>query len=239
MLSRKSFLVLLAPLLLLGCQEQKGDGVQIVHPATSIEEINAEIRFVGELPSGEIIDFAPSETFSISGGPGFSQLPSTNYSKLDAGISVDVANTFAKGQFEFIYQLEGTRFRVEFQYVLITTFGELQEQFPDDVFFDELIRDWPVAFALGSDQFDINDVLSGATFNVTDYLFVYGIPDDDELFGEFFQAGLAENQSLGLNGVYELSGGRLISNGDAVLFFDGGDFFIVEEIGPYSLDLRQ
>ena len=227
--------------LLLSCEENRSTGLVIDDVPASVEDLHAQIQnisFIGELPSGQIIDFSPRETFSKLNGNEYSSLEAVNYSEINDVFEFDVTNNFYSGEFRFLYEEFETEFEVLFQYAYISTYGELAKEYPDDIFIDEEFNDWVIAIAIGSSEFDIDDVLQGEVIGVSDYLVVYGPPTGD-LFGNYFAIGTNNEQYLSLDGVYTASEINLQSSGETFLWVDMVDFTIVENIGPYTLLLQE
>jgi len=222
-----------------GCQDRSGEVTVAVDEPMSIDELNdlaQNAAFVGELPSGQTIDFNPQEIFPSNDGNQFSNLPETNYSRSPDPFEFDLTSLSSVGILEFTFEESNVRFEVFFQYVFITSYAELEFLYPD--FFDvsEEFEDWVVVYAFGDGTYDIDDLFNGEVFGVTDYLVVTGNPSGD-LFGSYYSEGSSFDEWYTLDGLYELNTNRITSNGDLYLESYINNFYTRTYFGPYTFEL--
>lgn len=233
-------------LALQGCADKSSVAPEIEPQALSIEELNAfaqNLTFVGELPSGVSVDFSPREMFSSSPESNYVESPRNYFSDMGNGITMDVGDLFSASFATFSFAEADLDFLAEFQYILITTYGELADMYPEldvDPFLDPLM----IAIAIGSDQYDAGDVIDGETFGVTDFLIVQEI-GQGFLFGAFyreeaFRSEFFFDEFIDFEGPFALSENQLTSQGDARLeILDRDSFDSAIFGGNYTLDLRQ
>ncbi len=177
-------------------------------PKMTIEEVQNFVNglnFTGTLPSGNKIDFIPNRLINSENlGINFTNAETPNYSTAK-GTNFDLwAFSNNNGVLTIFPYQSPQHITVNFEYVLIMTFGELEELYPLEVNIDESEKHFVLGLALGSRLYDIEDVLvEDNIYGVTDFIQV--VFDPESFFNNW------------LEGIY-------ITEGDEVPFFISGNF---------------
>ncbi|SNT29114.1 hypothetical protein SAMN05421640_3225 [Ekhidna lutea] len=215
----------------ISCDDEKG-AHSITNPRSEIEEIlelASKIQFVGELPDGLKIDFSVS-AFSNTPSTNYSSAGSTNYVENNGGL-IFPANQLLLSEGKLDLEIEtGENLSVNFQYVFVTNFRELQRLYPDLNTPDQFL-DHRIAYGIGSDQYDVGDLFNGGVFGVTDYVFMVSPPGSQVGFGRYYAAGyegidLDAQQSTFTHKRHE-SEGRIMIYLNSGQFIDIGDFLLL------------
>jgi len=196
-----------------------------------------QINFVGALPGGQEIDFRASNYIESYSNTPFTNVGGFNFTREFGGYFNASRLSETVGNLEiFFKEFSVISYNVTFQYVFITTFGELERMYPDYFSVDLSQNDWIVVIALGSSGLDIEDVFEGAFFDVTDYLAVTADPSDDFLrSGIYYDVDFDDLFSLA--GSYRFNS-SFSSKGD-VIDFDFSTQAPPTILGNYSLKLNR
>jgi len=247
---RSRQLVLLLFWIISSCSESTGDAVEIVDPPMSLEEVNqsmSDIHFVGLLPNGQMIDFRPTQNFGNEPGYEYTGVGSTNFVEGSEGFDFDAIELIqARGSIKVVFDspalIDDILVRVpidsstvDFQFGLVTTIGELKEQFSNSFGYPNSVNDWIVVFGLGSSKFKLEEFVEDEFFNVTDFVTYTVDPIRRSGFGSFYDFDAEWRYEL--RGDYFL-GSSFNSRGDLGInpTVRGFSFAL---IGRYNLIIRE
>ena len=233
------------------CSESDGDGFEILDTPMSVEEVNQSMsvmNFVGELPNGQMIDFRPGEDIGNRKGYNYTEVTRTNFLEESEGLGFDVIKLPEEGGsiklvFERFPSLSSDEripvdsINVDFQFALITTVGELEEQFPESFDYPAAINHWIVVFGLGSTQLELEEIVEGDYFNVTDFVTYTVDPIRRDGFGRLYDLDPMRTFTYGLLGEYFFFGSTFNCRGDIRIRFPGSNRSGI--FGSYDLTINE
>lgn len=235
---KQVFLSALFSCLFLSCTEDSGGVLEIEAPPMGIEEITQvvnQINYVGVLPDGQTIDFRPSN-YIHNGSNSYTNVESMNFTDAPDDLILKASLLSGTGDLKIFLDNSNSIDRVQFQYVFITTLGALEDMFPDELEVDSFFEDWIYAFALGNESLSIEDFINQSNLEITDWLVLYGNPDDNsQAFGFYYEE--SNNIWFDLDGSYSYQFPVFESNGGVLDY--NFQTQTTEIIGGYELSLRE
>lgn len=218
-------------LIICSCEERDGSFITPEDPQLAIEELNNIIEntnFSISLPSGEVVEFVPSEYFSFHGSSAFaSESKGFHFTNEFGGFTISLPTSSGSGEL----QLLGNNYN--FASVFCLPIDEFRDKYGFAL--ESSFDNWVVYFAVNGNYSEEEIINDGAAIGVDNFLYYYVDPILLESYGGFFEK---DSDVVFLNDSYLELKSEMAIECEGYVYTYAFEPFREVLVGDYSLKLR-